>query len=147
MASRDPNDLHPPTRAKWFRMKRICEAAGVRVFLTATLRLPAEQQETYRQGRDKPGRVVTNAQAWESWHQPWVEGKALAFDIAFRPEHDPTGVTWDGPWEFVGTVGEFVGLKWGGRWNHPDRPHFEDSNGRTLATLRQAHGRQIGAVA
>lgn len=148
MASRDPNDLAPATREKWFRMEKILHAAGVHAFLTTTLRPPAEQQTLYGIGRfGNPGRRVTNAQAWESWHQPWIEGKALAFDLAFRPEGNPQGATWDGPWELVGAVGEFVGLRWGGRWRTPDRPHFEDSAGLSLAALQQEHGKQPGVFA
>lgn len=147
MASRDPNDLAPQTRKKWERMRTICAAAGVDVFLTDVLRPPEEQQELYEQGREAPGPILTHAEAWESWHQPWEDGKALAFDLAFRPAGNPRGVTWKGPWEFVGAVGEFVGLEWGGRWSSfPDRPHFQDSRGMTLAELRRETGHEPGAL-
>jgi hypothetical protein len=28
-------------------------------------------------------------------------------------------------WDQIGAIGEAQGLKWGGRFTHPDRPHFE----------------------
>lgn len=28
-------------------------------------------------------------------------------------------------WEAIGEVGEYLGLRWGGRFKSPDRPHFD----------------------
>jgi hypothetical protein len=104
---------------------------------------------------------VTRARAWESWHQPWLQNEAgiwcgLGFDVAFRPPDDPeterredlTGVTWDGPWDLLGLMGEALGLDWGGRWRgkRRDRPHFHDTLGHTLAELRELRGVIAGEV-
>jgi len=148
MASRDPHDLAPEALSRWLRMERILSVAGVDAFLTTTLRSPEEQQALYEQGRSVPGPRVTNARAWESWHQPWMHGKALAFDIAFRPAGRTTGATWSGPWDFVGAVGVFVGLEWGGNWTwFKDRPHFQYTGGWTLAELRRETGLERGGLA
>ena len=141
MASRSESDLHPDLLERWHRMKAIMAAAGRQVFLTCTLRSPSEQDIEFAKGRTTPGRRVTNARAWESYHQPWVDEKSLAFDFAFRPEGNSTGVDWNGPWEFAGVVAEFVGLEWGGRWSRrPDRPHCQLTLGRTIAQLQTETG-------
>ena len=60
------------------------------------------------------------------------QGKSwLAFDLAF--ETPEGGVTWEGPWEIVGALGESLGLWWGGGTHFPkqfrrDRDHFEAAN-------------------
>ena len=58
--------------------------------------------------------------------------KSRAFDIAIVSEGRPT---WDikvstndnsvPDYDEAGSIGESVGLKWGGRFRKPDRPHFE----------------------
>lgn len=126
--------------AQWYQLREFCRVLGINIFLTCTLRSPEEQDELYAQGRTKPGPIVTWVRAWGSWHQPWADGKALAFDIAFRPEGDPTGATWEGPWEVVGALAEWLGLEWGGRWKTPDRPHFQNRLNRTLAEWRREAG-------
>ena len=105
------------------------EASGFSVLITQTKRTPAEQDALYEQGRTRPGKIVTNAQAGETPHCPPGDVPALAFDIAFREEG--TGwITWDEPhpggWEEIGVIGESAGLEWGGRWTKfQDRPHFQ----------------------
>lgn len=59
--------------------------------------------------------------------------KAKAFDIAILNKQGQ--VVWDikvnvnendiPDYEEAGAIGESVGLKWGGRFSCPDRPHFE----------------------
>lgn len=41
---------------------------GVRLRFTRVYSTPEEQNDIYSQGRTKPGKVVTNAKAWESIH-------------------------------------------------------------------------------
>ena len=62
--------------------------------------------------------------------------KSRAFDIAIVRDGKPV---WDvkvdvnndqiPDYEQAGIIGESVGLRWGGRFRSPDRPHFEDVNG------------------
>jgi peptidoglycan L-alanyl-D-glutamate endopeptidase CwlK len=150
--ARDEKHLHPLVAEKWRRLAGAAALLGHPIFITCTLRTASEQAALYDQGRTRDGAIVTHAQAWQSWHQPWLRHgdawRCLAFDVAFRPEDNPGGATWDGPWDMIGLMGEAVGLEWGGRWRgrKRDRPHFQDPLGHTLAELRAARGAEIGVV-
>lgn len=81
----------------------------------------AQQQAIYDRGRTAPGSIVTNARPGDSFHQ-----YRLAVDVvpdAYRhmPDWNPLGPYW----KTIGTIGESLGLTWGGRWKLPDAPHFE----------------------
>lgn len=110
-----------------------CAAEGIHVVLTQTLRTAVEQAALYAQGRTKAGPVVTHAPPGYSWHE-----FGRAYDLAIATfDGDQTPMNWyDGPWERVGTLGEKCGMDWGGRWKHPDIPHFEHHGGKTLAQRR-----------
>lgn len=74
-----------------------------------------EQERLYRQGREDPGEIVTNAKPGTSWHN-----YALAFDVT-------------PPSEAAGREGERLGLRWGGRFrSFKDPNHFEYHPGLTL---------------
>jgi peptidoglycan L-alanyl-D-glutamate endopeptidase CwlK len=102
--------------------------------VNSTLRTFEEQAELFAIGRTKPGDIVTNAKAGESWHNfglaldvvPLVNGKAI----------------WDSPfWNRIGELGKQVGLFWGGDFkSFKDKPHFEFHPNLTLA---QANQRQM----
>ncbi len=70
------------------------------------------------------GSSVTNAAAWQSWHQ-----YGLAADCAFL-RNGKIVITEKDPWamrgyELYGQVAESVGLTWGGRWKMMDLGHTE----------------------
>lgn len=88
---------------------------GTPIKITETFRTAAKQEEYYNQGRKSPGSIITNAKALQSYHQ-----YGLAFDIAFEGVPYPSDLK---KWEKLGTLGESIGLVWGGRFN--DNPHFE----------------------
>ncbi len=81
------------------------------------------QNGLYRQGRDLPGKIVTDADGYKvlSNHQ---SGRAVdcAFDslVPFAETH---------PWSLYGACAEAVGLVWGGGnkagWHGQDRPHIQ----------------------
>jgi len=51
--------------------------------------------------------------------------KGLAADLV--PEINGV-IAWNAPqavWQRMGEIGEGCGLTWGGKWNPPDKPHFE----------------------
>ena len=124
-ANRNPDLLHPDARMAWLRLAEAALALGRPIFLTEGWRSPARQDALYAQGRSAPGKIVTNARAWESWHQT---GRAVDFAFQhgspFSPEH---------PWEHVGQMAELLGFEWGGRWKRPDRPHLQMTGGLSLA--------------
>lgn len=121
MASRLIQDLCPALQpiAREFMIQ--CAAENIPVIITCTLRPNAEQDALYAQGRTTPGRIVTNAMAGQSKHNT-----GEAFDVGLK---NPDGsMNWDDTdphWHRMGLIGEELGLLWGGRWKHPDKPHFE----------------------
>jgi peptidoglycan L-alanyl-D-glutamate endopeptidase CwlK len=89
---------------------------GAHVHVTEGLRSPARQRALFEQGRTTPGPIVTNT--LQSRH---LTGRA--FDVDFVGVHpDQVDPQW---WQFIGRVGEALGLRWGGRWAMRDFRHFE----------------------
>lgn len=125
--SRKLTDLIPEVRVKAEAFLVEAIARGYPLLVTQTWRTAAEQAAIYAQGRTVPGKIVTNAPPGYSWHE-----FGRAFDVVFK--QGARGITYDGPWELLGDLGEDLGLEWGGRWRKPDRPHFQD----LTLTLRQA---------
>lgn len=78
-------------------------AAGLDVHVFEGWRAPSRQAELYAAGRSKPGPKVTNAEAWESWHQ-----FGLAVDLAFG---GPGKWTWAGDWKSVRSIMVNAGLR------------------------------------
>lgn len=128
MSSRSLFDLLPQTGVKAQKLIADAGAVGLKLLVTSTYRSFREQHDLYEQGRSTPGRVVTNAKPGESYHNV-----RRAFDVAIlRPDTGKLDWTWlesaeaAALWAQLAEIGEAHGLVWGGRWSHPDRPHFED---------------------
>lgn len=129
--SREIKDLLPVVAAKAAAFVAACRAAGIDVLITSTLRDGEAQNALYAQGRTKPGRIVTNAKAGQSWHNhacafdfvPIVHGKAM----------------WDDTrtFERCGAIAESLGLEWAGRWKRfRELAHCQYTGGLTLADLQ-----------
>lgn len=106
------------------RLVQVMALLGHPICITSGNRTAAEQAALFAQGRSKPGRIVTDADGINtlSNHQ-----RGRAFDVAFLEDGAPSWAE-QHPWGLLGTVGEALGLSWGGRWtdpNRPDRPHFQ----------------------
>ena len=133
--SRKPEDLTPATQAKLQAFRRECQQAGIDVLITSTMRDNAYQAHLYAQGRTAPGKVVTNAQPGSSWHNYGV-----AFDAVPLRDGKPvwgTKTSADASlWRRMGECGERAGLEWGGRWKFVDMPHFQATQGKTIAQAR-----------
>lgn len=81
------------------------------------LRSMEEQEAIYAQGRTKPGKVVSQAQAGDSAHN---YGCAVDLTI-FNKEGEPC---WDHDrWQELVHVCKLCGLTWGGEFG--DRPHVQ----------------------
>jgi len=100
----------------WWLIYIMRAYVGVAAIITSARRSAMEQAELYARGRTQRGPIVTNT--LRSRH---VEGLAFDVDVhATAPDDVPLEV-----WEAFGEVGEYLGLKWGGRWSMRDWRHFE----------------------
>lgn len=132
MASRKLEDLNPPTRKRTEKFLASCAAAGIDVLIYCTYRDNAEQDELYKQGRAKPGKIVTNARGGDSWHNhrsafdfvPLVGGKPQWGDASLYAK--------------CGKIGEECGLEWAGRWSGSlkENAHMQYRGGLTLAQVK-----------
>jgi len=128
--------LHPIVRFRAARHIELCATWSIAIGLTQGYRTFEQQQVLHDQGRITPGAIVTNAKPGYSWHN-W----RLAYDVDilnFPGDTTPRDV-YDGPWARVIQIGESLGMLAGGRWKHPDLPHFEEHLGQTLTELLTAH--------
>lgn len=129
--SRKITDLHPKVQTMCKKFIALCEMEGIDVLITSTYRDGESQNELYAQGRTKPGRIVTNAKAGQSFHNwrcafdfvPVVNGKAQWDDLA--------------TFERCGVIAESVGLEWAGRWKKfKEMPHCQYSGGLSIFDLQ-----------
>ncbi|MDO3412627.1 M15 family metallopeptidase [Saccharibacillus sp. CPCC 101409] len=116
---------------------------GIEVAITSDYRSSEEQDRLYRQGRQDPGSIVTNARGGQSYHN-----FGLAVDFALRDSRG--NIVWDmemdrngsgqSDWMEVVAIAKRLGFDWGGDWNDfPDYPHLQMDMGYTLRQLR--HGK------
>jgi hypothetical protein len=91
--NRSIKDLECGTRKRAQWLVERCALRDIHILITSTLRTAAEQTELYAQGRTKPGKIVTNAKAWKSWHNV-----GRAFDICFLSNKK---ATYSGPWNII----------------------------------------------
>jgi peptidoglycan L-alanyl-D-glutamate endopeptidase CwlK len=126
------NGLHPDLVKKIFLILIDMEARGLPMRVTDGTRTLAEQQYLYSLGRTRPGKRVTNADGVRSKsnHQIKVDGYGHAVDMTFINKQTgqvwwPDGGLWTERWRRFGMVVVKHGLKWGGNWKRPDRPHVE----------------------
>lgn len=119
-ASRNWGLLHPNFSQRLLLAFRIMkEKHGYEMALLEGYRSPARQDMLA-----KMGSAVTNARAFQSWHQ-----YGLAADCAFWrdgklviSEKDPWAMR---GYQLYGEVAESLGLTWGGRWTMMDLGHTE----------------------
>lgn len=128
--SRSLAELTPRVEDKCRLFIDRCAEAGIKVVITSTYRDIEAQNELYAKGRTTEGKRVTNAAGGKSLHQYRVAFDFVPCDkISGRP-------IWDNDmlWNRCGTIGQQVGLEWGGTWGtFIDRPHFQD----VRATIEQ----------
>ena len=129
--SRDLADLRPDVCANVETLLKMCNAQGLNVLVTQTLRDDEYQAYLYQQGRTRPGAIVTQSRA-TTFH-----GKGLAVDFCRNikgHEYDDAGF-----FRNVAVIAKAIGFSWGGDWtSFRDYPHLQwDDHGRyTTAMLR-----------
>ncbi|OQW33945.1 MAG: hypothetical protein A4E20_12000 [Nitrospira sp. SG-bin2] len=129
MADRDLNHLHPQVEAAARAAIAECEAAGMPVLVTCTYRSDQEQNELYAQGRTKPGRIVTNARAGESFHQ-----YRLALDLYPLVNGKPDFSGTHPNWHKIAAIFIKHGFEWGYNWKRfREMPHFQMTGGHPLS--------------
>jgi len=133
----DSEALHPYFRDRVIELIKQCKANGIEIAVVESYRTHAKQHEYKTMGRN-----FTNSGAGRSKHQ-----YGLAIDIV--PIVDSVAV-WNNValWRKVGTTGEKLGLRWGGRWRKPYDPgHFEWTGGLTSAHLTKGQLPPVPSVA
>lgn len=122
--------LYPPFRDALVRALLRAKGKGVVAYPFETWRSPGRQGVLYSQGRTELGSIVTNALAWQSWHQ-----YGLACDLAFG---GPGAWNWAGDWQTLGEAMMAEGLEWYGAPGAPfkETPHVQRIFGLTLAEAR-----------
>ena len=119
-ASRDWALMNPAFAQQLLKVFKIMkEQHGYDMAILEGYRSPERQDKLAGMGSS-----VTNAAAWQSWHQ-----YGLAADCAFLrngkiviSERDPWAMR---GYQLYGEVAESVGLTWGGRWKMMDFGHTE----------------------
>lgn len=61
--------LHPKVREAVINVQNALEKEGIPFRVFEGFRYPERQADLYAQGRTKPGKIVTHAEAWRSYHQ------------------------------------------------------------------------------
>lgn len=131
ISSKSIDDLTPEIKQKAIQLKDLAKKNGIDIIFTSTYRDNEAQAELYKQGRTTGNKIVTNSNAGDSYHN-----YRIAFDIVPMINKKPI---WndDDLWKKLGSLGESIGLTWGGRFNSiVDKPHFQKS-GITLAELKK----------
>lgn len=127
---------------------KLTAANGIKVEITSGTRTYAEQDALFNKHDG-----TTRARGGQSNHN-----FGLAFDVTIDAQPDDTlQPVWESPlYKKLGTLGESLGLTWGGRWQSiVDEPHFElhppwaehMEESQMLAELRRRHDNGIDAFA
>ena len=130
--SRSLDDLIPPAKTRVQAFLEAAKKRGIDLLVTSTYRDNASQDALYAQGRTKPGKIVTNAKAGQSWHNYKCAVDVVPI-VAGKPRWDVK----DEVWQQVGALGKAAGLEWAGDWKRfKEYPHFQYTGGLTLAQLQ-----------
>ena len=125
--TKDVRYIHPILQEALKRSMKICQEKGYGVKISETYRTPQRQDILYAEGRTTPGDIVTQAKAYQSYHN-----YGLAVDIV---TNDNTEVTPE-----IAKVFENYGFEWGGTWKtFKDYPHFQMSFGRSVSQIQDIY--------
>lgn len=122
--------LHPIVRGKIIKLQEALDAEGIPMKLFEAFRTPQRQAYLYAKGRTTGGSKVTNANAWESYHQYGLAADFVRFEEGKWNWNDRTpneSKQWDRFHEIARENG-LEPLSW-------ERPHVQIM-GVTLTELR-----------
>ena len=126
--------LKPEVAAKVRHVVNQMRAVGQKLEVVQGTRTSAEQDKLYAQGRTEPGKKVTNARGGESYHNYGLAADVVPLNGSNQPDWSGGSVGWEG----IGQIGKNNGLEWGGDFKSiKDRPHLQDSGGKSLKQLQQ----------
>lgn len=135
---------HPAIRQQLLSIyEEICASLTGRAQcrFTEVIRSAKRQDELYAQGRSKPGKIVTNAKAWESAHNfalgvdycLIIDGKEASWNTIL--DYDKDGIA---DWTEVANIFKKHGWSWAGDWKKfREYAHVECLFGIPLSTLRE----------
>jgi len=117
-----------------------CEYARKPIYIYCGIRTPNEQSQLYAQGRTIKGKIVTNAKAYESWHN---FGLAIDFCLVDRNGK----ISWDTKADFdlnkqsdyaeCIKFAEKLGLESGANFKITDLPHIQFRHGLTIKEAKK----------
>jgi peptidoglycan LD-endopeptidase CwlK len=134
--------LNPKVQVLARKLIEEATAQGIHVKVICGNRTYEEQDDLYAQGRSKDGNIVTKARGGQSMHN-----FGTAFDIGIFSEDGKKYYGESHDYAKVGEIGKKLGLEWGGDWDFEDPPHFQLTDGRSLAALRTAFEKHGDALA
>ena len=152
MRSTDKSLLCPAFAAQLTHFEGELQKAALPFYLFEGLRTFDQQAEYYAQGRTKPGKIITNAQPGDSFHQ-W--GLAADYVLDIFPEKPGLQWSWDlkadvnanghSDWRDMAEIAVRCGLQPGYFWSRfPDAPHVENRFGLTLADCKELY--RLGGI-
>lgn len=109
-----------------------CLEAGLTPYIYCAYRSPEEQDRLYAIGRSTPGRKVTNAHAWQSFHQ-YREA------IDWVPVQKDVDGVWQVEWDAdeIYKHGQGIAEKHGLRWISWETPHLENADFKDWKELKE----------
>lgn len=120
--------VHPDLLRKIDMIIESMKALGFTMILTDGARTADQQHEIWRQGRERPGPIVTNCDGYNSKsnHQVKVDGFGYAVDCCFIINRKASWAMTN-PWKLYSEMCKAVGLKHGIKLNSStvDWPHAE----------------------
>lgn len=108
--------LQPSIQPLASRLLELAAERGVPARIVQGVRSIDEQNVLYTSGAG-----VTKAPGGLSYHNYGLAFDVVPDDYVSLPDWNPKG----DKWAVLGSIGESLGLAWGGRWSKPDLPHFE----------------------
>jgi peptidoglycan L-alanyl-D-glutamate endopeptidase CwlK len=122
MASASLSALHPQVEPLMRRFVDACAASGIPTRVIMTLRTLAEQDALYAQGRTAPGRVVTRARGYQSYHVWGVAADIAPLSVLAHPDWDPNSPAWGEMSRIAATLGIDHDVR-------GDKPHWDVKRG------------------